>query len=143
MTHTGQELSVATGGFREARQSTLGEEWMKLVIAQWESLSSEPMSLEAIRNLHQPASHYRVSRNGYDAGVSFPGTGKAGRLYVISGRCSKSVGACEAELGPGTFVDFPGGDYVFSVVGDEPVKLVNVWEIPERYRQKDEHREGT
>ena len=110
---------------------------MQLEVAQWESMSSEPMTLEAIRGLYTPASHYRVSRNGYDAGVSFPGTGKAGRLYVLSGRCSKSVGDWSAELGPGSFVDFPGGDFVFSVIGDEPVRLVNVWEIPERYRQKD------
>ncbi len=110
---------------------------MQLEVALWESLSTEPMSLEAIRSLYTPASHYRVSRNGYDAGVSFPGTGKAGRLYVLAGRCSKSVGDWSAELGPGSFVDFPGGDFVFSVIGDEPVKLVNVWEIPERYRQKD------
>lgn len=103
---------------------------MQLEVAQWESLSSEPMSLEAIRRLYEPANHYRVSRNSYDARVSFPATGRAGRLYVLSGRCSKSVGGWKAELGPGTFIDFPGGDFVFSVIGDEPVKLVNVWEIP-------------
>ena len=110
---------------------------MQLEVAQWESISSEPISLEAIRDLYKPASHYRVSRNGYDTGVSFPGTGMAGRMYVLSGCCSKSVGDWSAELGPGSFVDFPGGDYVFSVIGNEPVSLVNVWEIPECYRQKD------
>jgi len=109
---------------------------MPSVVAQWKALSSEPISLEAIRSLYQPASHFRVSRNGYDAGMTFAGTGKAGRLYVISGHCSKSVGSWKAVLGPGTFVDFPAGDYEFSVVGDEPVKLAYVWEIPEQYRRK-------
>jgi hypothetical protein len=115
----------------------MGSEKMQPEVEHWESLTTDPMSLEAIRSLYKPASHYRVSRNGYDGGVSFPGTGRAGRLYVLSGRCSKSVGDWKAELGPGTFVDFPAGDYVFSVIGSEPVKLVNVWEIPERYRQTD------
>lgn len=116
---------------------------MQLEVAQWESLSSESMSLDAIRKQYEPAARYRVSRNGYDAGVSFPGTGRAGRLYVLSGSCSKSVGDWKAELGPGTFVDFPGGDYLFSVIGDEPVTLVNVWEIPEPYRQKDNTQDGS
>lgn len=110
---------------------------MQVEVAPWESLSSEPISLEVIRDLYLPASHYRVSRNGYDAGVTFSGTGKAGRVYVLSGRCSKSVGGWKAELGPGSFVDFPGGHYVFSVVGDEPVRIVDVWQIPEAYRRKD------
>lgn len=104
-------------------------------VTAWSTLSSEPISVEEVRRLYVPASSYRVSRNGYDAGVSFPGTGKAGRIYVLSGRCTKVVGDWRAELGPGTFVDFPTGDYVFAVVGDEPVRMVNVWEIPEQYRQ--------
>ncbi|WP_457334863.1 hypothetical protein [Rhizobacter sp. P5_C2] len=111
---------------------------MRLEVSPWESLSSEPMTLEAIRKRYEPASHYRVSRNAYDAGISFAGTGRAGRLYVLSGRCSKSVGNWKAELGPATFVDCPGGDFLFSVIGDGPVTLVNVWEIPEPYRQKDD-----
>ncbi|WP_431261649.1 hypothetical protein ACQ859_15220 [Roseateles chitinivorans] len=33
------------------------------------------------------------------------------------------------------FVDFPAGDYQFAVQGEQPVEIVNVWLIPERYRQ--------
>lgn len=109
---------------------------MQAEVTPWSALSNEPISLEEVRRLHMPAANFKVSRNGYDAGVTFPGTGRAGRIYVLSGRCVKTFGDWRAELGPGTFVDFPAGDYTFAVLGDEPVRFVNVWEIPEQYRQK-------
>lgn len=102
----------------------------------WSTLLSEPISVEEVRRLHVPAVNFRVSPNRYDAGVAFPGTTRAGRVYVISGRCTKTCGEWSAELEPGTFVNFPAGDFAFTVVGNEPVRLVNVWEIPERYRRK-------
>lgn len=105
-------------------------------VTPWSTLSHAPISVAEIQRLYVPQANYRVSRNGYDAGVSFAGTSRAGRIYVLSGRCAKVVGAWRAELGAGTFVDFPAGDFTFTVVGEEPVRLVNVWEISERYRQK-------
>lgn len=104
----------------------------------WSELSLEPLSLEAIRELHAPPSHYRISPNKYEAGVSFPGTSRAGRLYVLSGACSKQVGEWEVSLQAGMFADFPAGDFEFKVLGEQHVSMVNVWPIPEQYRAKDD-----
>lgn len=110
---------------------------MSVEVGEWSTLSADAISVEAIRSLYQPASHFRVSRNGFDAGVSFPGTRRAGRTYVLSGRCVEATASWRAELGPGQFVDFPAGAYTFTVLGSEPVRFVSVWEIPEQYRQRD------
>jgi hypothetical protein len=102
----------------------------------WSEISPAPLSLEAIRELHVPPSHYRISPNRYEAGVAFPGTTRAGRLYVLSGACSKMVGKWEVALRAGMFADFPAGNFEFKVLGEQQVQLVNVWLIPEQYRAK-------
>src|SRR5262245_59449350 len=107
---------------------------MASLVHRWIELSSQPMSVEAIRKLHVPAAHFRVSPNRYAVGAVFPGTGMAGRIYVLLGRCSKAVGDWRAELTAGTYADFPAGSYEFKVLGTQDVEVVNVWEIPEGYR---------
>ncbi len=109
---------------------------MEVKAVSWRSLSEKPISIDAIRRLHLPESHYRVSQYSCDVGVRFLATGKAGRLYVVSGHCVQSSVDWRAELGSGMFVDFPAGHYTFEVIGDEPASIVNVWEIPEPYRVK-------
>jgi hypothetical protein len=102
----------------------------------WSELSPEPLSLEAVRELHAPPSHYRISPRRYEAGVSFPGSSRAGRLYVLSGACTKQVGEWRVSLRADMFADFPAGNYDFKVLGDQQVSLVYVWLIPEQYRAK-------
>jgi hypothetical protein len=103
---------------------------------QWSEISKAPLTFEAIRELHVPPSHYRVSLNRYEAGLTIPGTSRAGRLYILSGACSEKVGQWEVELQAGMFADFPAGNYEFKVVGEQQIQLVNVWLIPEQYRVK-------
>jgi hypothetical protein len=100
----------------------------------WSELSSECISLEGIRKLHTPSSHFRVSPNRYPAGTTFPGSSMTGRVYVLSGHCVLRAGQWRVELVAGTYADFPAGPYEFQVLGDQGVELVNVYEIPERYR---------
>ena len=103
---------------------------------QWSEISPDPLTVEAIRERHTPQSHYRISPNRYASGTFFIGSSRAGRIYVLSGSCSKNVGAWSVTLGPGAFADFPAGDFTFQVLGDQEVQLVNVWSIPEPYRAK-------
>ena len=109
---------------------------MTAAIHHWSEISRAPLTFEAIRQLHAPVSHFRVSASRYEPGVAFPGASRAGRLYVLSGACSKKVGEWEAGLQAGTFVDFPAGNFEFKVLGEQEVHLVNVWLIPEEYRAK-------
>lgn len=109
---------------------------MTATVHHWSEVSGGSLTIEAIRQLHVPSSHYRISPNRYGPGLALPGTSRAGRLYVLSGACYKKVGEWEVELQAGTFTDFPAGDYEFRVLGEHPVHLVNVWPIPEQYRAK-------
>jgi hypothetical protein len=108
------------------------------VARHWNEISKSSLSLEALRELHAPSSHYRISPNRYEAGVVFSGSSRAGRLYVLAGSCSKTVGSWHIELGAGMFVDYPSGSFHFAVEGTQGVQLVNVWLLPEGYRGQSE-----
>lgn len=112
------------------------EQFMQPIAQHWKDISREPLTIEAIRELHTPASHYRISPNNYTPGTQFPGTSKAGRIYVLSGSCYRAVGAWQVALEAGSFADFPAGDFEFKVLGKQPVKLVHVWPIKEYCRAK-------
>lgn len=96
----------------------------------WSDIYSTPLTLEAIRALHVPSSQYRISPKSYEAHIVVPGVSMAGRLYVLSGACVKTVGAWNASLEAGMFADFPKGDYQIEVGGEQRVRLVYVWPIP-------------
>lgn len=102
----------------------------------WSEISQTPLTLEAIRQLHLPLLHYRISPNRYEAGVTFQGTGIAGRLYILSGACSKKVGSWQVTLRAGMFADFPAGDFEFAVQSEQQVQLVKVWQLPGHYREQ-------
>lgn len=109
---------------------------MHLHVRRWSELSQESISLEAIRKLHAPPSHFRVSPYRYPAGTAFPGSARAGRIYVLSGQCSFIVGDWRAELAPATYADSPSGGFEFQVLGDDAVELVRAWELPELFHAK-------
>lgn len=96
----------------------------------WSDIYSTPLTLEAIRALHLPSSHYRISPKNYEAPAVVPGASIAGRLYVLSGACVRTVGAWSVSLEAGMFVDFPEGDYQVEVRGEQQAQLVYVWAIP-------------
>lgn len=96
----------------------------------WSDVYSTPLTLDAIRELHVPSSHYRISSKNYEAHIVVPGVSIAGRLYVLSGACIKRVGAWNVSLAVGMFADFPKGDYQIEVCGEEGVQLVYAWPIP-------------
>jgi len=86
--------------------------------SRWDEASLGPMTLESIRRLFRPESHYRVSRNTYPAGVSFNGWSAARRLYVITGACTISVTETSWELFTGDVIDLPESDFRFTVARD-------------------------
>lgn len=96
----------------------------------WSDIYSASLTFEAIRALHLPSSHYRISLKSYEAHIIVPGASIAGRLYVLSGACLKTVGAWNVSLEAGMFADFPKGDYQVEVCGEQEVQLVYVWPIP-------------
>ncbi len=97
----------------------------------WEELSGEPLTIEAIRKLHAPASRYVIRPNSYKPGAAFLGRGKALRMYILGGACARSVDGVRIELHAGMFADFQDGEYEFEVLGAREVNLVNVWRNPE------------
>ena len=99
--------------------------------SKWDEATYGPMSLESIRRLFQPESHYRVSWNTFPAGTAFNGWSRAGRRYIIDGGCTIRTAGHSWDLSAGEFLDLPEGDYLFSVTGESSVELVSVWELPE------------
>ncbi|MBC9177037.1 cupin domain-containing protein [Pseudoroseomonas ludipueritiae] len=51
--------------------------------------------------------------------------------YILSGRARAEVGGQSREIGPGEMCFFPAGEeHIFTVVGDEPVKLLVIYSPP-------------
>ena len=99
--------------------------------SKWDEATYGPMSLESIRRLFQPESHYRVSWTKYPAGAAFNGWSRAGRLSIIDGGFTIRTAGHSWDLSTGEFLDVPEGDHFFSVTGESSVELVWVWELPE------------
>lgn len=112
--------------------------FMNFETGKWNEHLTGRMSLENIRKLYQPESHYSIGWNEYPAGSEFGGWSRKRKLYIISGSCKvtvneHSMGVCEGE-----FLDLPEGDYHLSVSTDSNIEIVSVWEIPEQYRLKND-----
>jgi len=108
----------------------------------WTELSSEPMSVDAIRRLYVPAEKYRISPNTYEARTCLPGIlGLECVVHVLSGRCqyrsdADAAPAWSVTLEAGEVGTLPPGRYTFQVLDDMPVRLVDVFELPEKVRRK-------
>ena len=100
----------------------------------WDHARWGPPALEAVRALHQPAHHFRVSPKRYPAGAEFGGVARAGRWYVLAGACIITVGPSSWRLAAGDIADLPAGEYRLCVPGSGPVELVAVWELPPGFR---------
>ena len=108
-------------------------------IGKWGDIALSPISVEEIRRLHSPASAFRISPMTYPAGTSFVGLMKAGRVYVVQGRCRFACGASSASAAPyvpngvglceGEWFDIPAGYFSFEAMPDADVTLVNVWDL--------------
>jgi hypothetical protein len=109
------------------------------IIRKWGDIAPFPISVEGIRRFHSPASAFRISPMTYLPGTAFCGLmSKAGRVYVVQGRCRFACGAPSAsaaacipngvELCEGEWFDIPAGYFSFEAMPDADVTLVNVWD---------------
>jgi hypothetical protein len=106
---------------------------MKIIKNSWSDISKEPISNDAIRALHLPTETYtyRFSPHEYKSGVRFLETvGMPHLVYVLSGNCKFEYDDQHFPLKTAELAEKGKGKYWFDVVGDEPVKIVNVFQIP-------------
>ena len=106
---------------------------MNSLQGRWDFDRLGPPSLEAVRQLHQPATHFRVSLFRCQAGETFAGSMRAGRIYVIAGSCSFTHDQTTLGLQAGDIADLPIGDYTFCALGSGPVEYVMAWELPPEF----------
>ena len=100
------------------------------VAQRWDESRWGPLCIESVRALHQPPERFRVVPGCYPAGTSFVGSARASRKYVLAGLCSYVVAGVTWGLRTGEMADSPGGDFAFRVLGDNPVVVVSVYELP-------------
>ncbi|MFN3192897.1 MAG: hypothetical protein ACE361_20475 [Aureliella sp.] len=95
------------------------------------------VTLDAVRSLHTPSGHYRISPGSYPAGTSFSGFARAGRVYILSGACSYTFGDSTVQLTAPSYFDHPEGGYNFAVDSVDDVSLVHVWLLQPDFRRND------
>ncbi len=107
---------------------------MDVETSKWNEAENGSLSLENIRLLYEPQSHYRISLNKYPANTEFGGWSRKHRLFVLSGDCRISIDGNSLSLSGGDFADLLEGDYTFSVLNNNSVELVSVWEISKDFQ---------
>ena len=99
-----------------------------IVVQRWSDISDQPLTEAAIRARH-PRPRYRVSARRYPPGARFAGSSRAGTSYVVSGAVRFDVGA-EVTLRAGELAELPEGRFELEVLGEQPLVLVQCWELP-------------
>lgn len=104
---------------------------MRLTKRNWRELSSERLSEDHIRALHQLTSDYRVFRNSYEAGVQFmEAVGHPLVMYILQGSCKYGIEGDTVTVSKGELIDVPPGRYSFEVLGEAGVSLCRVYRVP-------------
>ena len=103
----------------------------------WDTEHLGPLTEEAVRAKHVPPGHFRVSGQTYPHGTAFSGGMRAATCYVLSGACRYAFGDESIEIRGGQVGDLPEGRFQFEVVGEEPARVVVVWELPNDFWQED------
>lgn len=73
----------------------------------------------------------RVSEFVYPPGSTVAGSMISGRISVIHGKCHYQFKEEGVIMESGESTTFPSGSYVLKVLGDESLKVVLQWDIPE------------
>ena len=103
---------------------------MTMVKKYWTDISSEPISEEAIRALHQPNKHFKFYINTVEPGKSLnTNAGHEFMLYILAGTCKTSLEGIELILSSAEYITFEKGSYVFEADGDVDLKLVKVFSL--------------
>jgi mannose-6-phosphate isomerase-like protein (cupin superfamily) len=83
-----------------------------------------------------PARQFRVSPERYPSREVVHGiTARAGRFYILRGRCRITYPDESVELAPGDVADLAEGTHSLEVLGDADLEAVAVWELPFAVRE--------
>jgi hypothetical protein len=109
----------------------------QIPINRWEDKYSESLTEQAIRGHFVPSKMYRISRSEYQPGTRFPGSMRAGFVFVIHGSCSYSFQRENhtLRLTGGEYAETPAGHFTFEVLGTHAVEIVHVWRLPDEFAE--------
>ena len=102
-------------------------------IKKWNEAEFGRMTTDKIRSLYKPENRFFVRWNKYESEAEFSGASAARVFYLLRGSCEVKIADEIFHIRAGEYVDLPKGEYDFKVIGNVPVELVSVWELPERF----------
>jgi hypothetical protein len=102
-------------------------------VKKWDSTQDGELSEATVRRKLDHPERYRISSRRCAPGASFPGTARAGTVYVIEGMCRYVFGDSQIDLKSGQYCDLPEGEFRLDVVGDQEVEIVRTWLLPEPF----------
>lgn len=109
-----------------------------LNLKKWNDLTDEPLTLENVKKRYTHTGKYRIQSNQWDPVDSINGfwahSSGITTYYIQEGTMSFRNRDTDEEIivSPGDIIKLPRGDYVFKVVGNIRVELIQVSELPER-----------
>ena len=104
----------------------------------WDTKACGAMSLEAVKERHQPAYKFRIQKHLYTPHTPYYESGVAGIIYVLSGWVQITFNATSEmwEVRPGQYLQRPQGS--FAISHPEGVEIIKVLELPPEMWPKDE-----
>jgi len=104
-------------------------------VERWDFEKLGLMTIETIREMFTPISHFRVSKDEFPAGVEFAEASREGACYVLRGQmtyCHEETNF-EISISAGQFANLPSGSYWVSIGKKEAVSIVRVWQLPTEF----------
>lgn len=86
-------------------------------------------------DLLEPGGHYRITSNIYPVGADFGGSLQPVTFYVLSGHCELTGDGAGISLVAGDVLEWPGGDFMIKVTGDQQLHVVSIWLLPVDFRK--------
>jgi len=101
----------------------------KIPVRAWNFALHGPITLGAVRALHEPQRRHRVSLYRYPASTRFAGAMRAGTCYVVTGSCRYRF-AETVELRLGQIACLPEGAYELEVTAADELIIILAWRLP-------------
>lgn len=109
----------------------------KPIFSQWkEEHPGIELSENRIREILQPATHYRITSAKYSAGTAFGGYSQEGSLYIMEGKCQLTLQGMTYTVSRGDIALCPKGDYQIKVLGNDVLHIVKAWHLPVNFRSE-------
>jgi hypothetical protein len=96
----------------------------------WRIDYGEELNLDVLRRIFSPPTRFRVTDHRWPARCEIRRAMRAGKCFMVSGKCKFIFNSKELILNCGEWAELPAGEHTLVNLTDCDAETVHVWEIP-------------